>query len=169
MIQSPQAASRSDQPNNSDDAARSVADRATDKRFVAFSAIAATAAIVGGFWMLGSPLSQRAIALDRERIQDLRAIARIIRNDSLVTNEDTPRPLPEAIPAAVTANGDYVDPQTQEPYEYTRIDEDTYELCATFATQSKAGAGYDLGWAHPAGKHCFELESTRFEPVLDDQ
>ena len=71
------------------------------------------------------------------------------------------------------SGGDYyvsqVDPQTQKPYEYEKIDDTTYNLCAEFnkASDDKMSqtspyvdtvmpyGGASAPWTHPAGKHCF--------------
>ena len=52
-----------------------------------------------------------------------------------------------------------VDPGSAEPYEYRPLDEDTYELCASFDGESPAPrrrtpAGF---WSHGVGRQCFEL------------
>lgn len=130
---------------------------ATDKVFALVSLGAVVASLVAGFWLLGSPGKQRLIALDRERISVLRTIQTDLRSweaDGAL----------ESLPEAMTSEERYLDPVSGEPFEYRRIDADTYELCATFATSSEDDMTlrrWDTqDWTHPKGRHCFELKAT---------
>ena len=48
------------------------------------------------------------------------------------------------------------DPDTGVAYEYRVVDENHYELCATFARRREADR--DVFWNHPAGRHCFTFD-----------
>jgi len=55
------------------------------------------------------------------------------------------------------------DPVTHAPYEYHPKSGTTYELCATFATASRADEGTypprTAFWNHPKGRHCYQLDA----------
>jgi hypothetical protein len=144
-------------------------DSTVDKNFTVISAATVLAAIVAGFWLLGSPGKQRLISLDSQRVQNLSAIASELSSD-LAANGDIPaKPLPEQLSDRI--RNQYKDPETQEPYSYKRISDKAYELCATFALPSDANENNralppfgDTRWQHPEGLHCFELEKLAVEP-----
>ena len=148
--------------------------RSIDRAFLSVSAVAVAIAIVAGFWLLGSPGQQRLRSLDSERINDLTQIA-----SELAYTVDNPGgskpapPLPEQFPDSVTTRTDLTDPVTREPYEYRRLSDSSYELCATFATDSKAqdntqptglSPSINARWSHPVGRHCFEIAKSATEP-----
>ena len=63
--------------------------------------------------------------------------------------------------AAVSAS----DPGTGAPYEYARIDDATYEVCATFhqsATLREPRSDADF-WTHGEGRQCFRREARRVQ------
>lgn len=134
----------------------SLADQdSTDKVFALVSLGAVVVAVVAGFWLLGSPGKQRLIALDRERISVLQTIHNDLSYGDGVS---------ETLPEPMTIDERYLDPVSGEPFEYRRVDADTYELCATFATNSaddktnRRRQRWDTqDWSHPEGRHCFEL------------
>jgi hypothetical protein len=119
-------------------------------------ALAVLAAVGAGLWMIGSPGDARRLRLDERRIGDLRSIATGIdvqwsRTGALPASLDAVAP---PLPAAATG-----DPATGQRYEYRVIDAASYELCATFDTESQPNPyGYDDPfWRHGAGRHCFRL------------
>lgn len=133
-----------------------------DRAFAAVATVAVGVGLVGGFWVLGTPGRQRAMAADRQRLQDIGAIAQNFYHNYL--NQTDTYQLPESIP---TAEG-RVDPLTQQPYDYERLDDRTFRLCATFDTDSST---YRFSqrfppdpdrqhWNHPQGRHCFEFNVT---------
>ena len=136
----------------------------TDRAFAMISLVSVVAAVIAGFWLLGSPSQQRLIALDGDRIRDLQAIAREIQD---FPGEDSVPP--ESLPAPRNGFNDFRDPVTDEPYEYRRLSETHYELCATFATDSQAQRRPPLAqndrWQHPAGRHCFEIPVQTAQPI----
>ena len=147
--------------------------RSTDRAFLSISAVAVAIAIIAGFWLLGSPGQQRLLSLDSERINDLTQIAGEL--SYTVNNPDgsTAPPLPQQLPDSVTTRADLTDPVTREPYEYRRLSDSSYELCATFATDSKEQDStqptslppfVNARWSHSAGRHCFEIAKSATEP-----
>lgn len=81
--------------------------------------------------------------------------------DETIYGKVTKRPLPKTLDeiAAFSRTRQYdrelelADPVTAAPYVYRVLDEDRYELCATFDLDRDRN--YDLFWNHPAGRHCF--------------
>ncbi len=148
----------------------------TDRTFVAVSTAAVLIAIVAGFLLLGSPGQQRLLSLDSERVNDLSQIASNLAFAVENPGKVTPAPqLPESLPDSVTSRDDLRDPLTNEPYEYRRLSDSAYELCATFATDStqpdktsqfsNTQWPHPAGqWPHPAGRHCFEFAKSASQP-----
>ena len=132
-----------------------------------FAGIIVIGSIVWGFSVLGSPRTQRLIKYDEQKVSDLQNLSNQIT--SYYSNKNT---LPVTI--AEIANGNYyitkLDSQTQKPYEYVKISDTTYNLCAEFNKDSKDSSTntnmpvYDnygiASWVHPAGHYCFN-ESVR--------
>jgi hypothetical protein len=141
----------------------------TDQAFVAISIVSVLAAIATGFWLLGSPGQQRQISLDNKRLEDLSSIASAISGQYTTPGSDQAKPLPENLPAVLPAPGSLTDPVSNQPYEYRRLTDSTYELCATFATDSSEqddSMWLAQSWPHPAGRHCFKLEKAGTQPLL---
>lgn len=133
-----------------------------DRNFALMASIAVAIGVVAGFWVLGGPNRQRLISADRERIEDLRSIAwRLYQESEKAQDRGQPVELPESLEGRNSA----VDPITNLAYEYRRLSQTTYELCAEFATDS---SDYPLRqaprnreeneWRHPQGRYCFELD-----------
>lgn len=129
-------------------------------------------ATLGGFALAGSPQSARRAAFDERRVNDLAEIQWQIV--SYWQEKDT---LPDNLDALYDSLRGYraaVDPETQEPYEYTYQGDLTFTLCATFTTSSTStnspaptrvqkyyppsGIESFDSWTHDAGQVCFERE-----------
>ncbi|MEM6253001.1 MAG: hypothetical protein AAF821_08770 [Cyanobacteria bacterium P01_D01_bin.156] len=133
-----------------------------DRIFVILATTAVSAGAAAGFWVLGSPGQQRLIMGDQQRLEDLSAIASILYWNSQ-DQEDY------VLPDNLDPNDQRQDPITQEPYQYSKIDDSRYQLCADFATDSnthKLPQAPNQGWQHPQGLHCFDLELTQPPPSL---
>ena len=118
--------------------------------------VAVTAAIIGGIFLLGSPLEERERRLDERRVQDLSGIARAVdvywtRTTSLPSSLETLR-------TETGANITIADPSTGEAYEFRSVEGEKYELCAVFEGESRdSDRGFDAGfWSHRAGRQCFQ-------------
>ncbi|MEL7051936.1 MAG: hypothetical protein AAGM45_09125 [Cyanobacteria bacterium J06588_5] len=150
-----------------------------DKLFAIASTVAVIVAIIGGFWLLGSPNKQRLIKLDQERVQNLETVAREIKNEtsgsSYENTEGTKdEPLPDRLSESIRNRDFAQDPVTGDVYEYNRLNDEAYELCATFATSTEAdsqaqrNSGYQYNnnyrWEHPEGRHCYEIERNATGP-----
>ena len=136
------------------------------KSFVPALTFAVILALGGGFWILGSPETQRAMRLDGTRINSLNSMT--FRVNSAARQL---RRLPNTIDE-IGKSGDFLgkadnftDPVTQKQFEYTVKDATTYEVCANFDTDSTNGNIDDYnGWrkqfAHGVGRTCFERKVT---------
>lgn len=122
-----------------------------DRKYAVSAGMAVLLGVLAGFYMIGSPVRQRDVEADRRRSESLQSISAMLHDQSQVA-------LPDSL-AALTARSD---PVTGEPYEYRKIDENRYELCATFATDTRAEAGRGPGLrsfrAHSAGRWCYDLD-----------
>ena len=141
--------------------------RAFDRAFAAVATAAVVAAIAAGFWVLGTPGRQREIAADRQRSQDLMAIAQRLP-DQYPADDDN-----FELPATLDATELGHDPLTNQPYEYGRLGDRTFELCATFDTDSSTHRLQEPQnnpeaeqWQHPEGRHCFEFDVTEYPPSV---
>ncbi|MEL6854964.1 MAG: hypothetical protein AAFO83_07615 [Cyanobacteria bacterium J06607_13] len=141
----------------------------TDQAFAAISLGSVVAGVVAAFWLLGSPGNQRLIAMDRERLRNLQDIAFELETQVRGTNTGELASLPEALPSTVSGAETKQDPLTDEPYEYIRLSDTTYQLCAIFATASENDPlrrSVSERWQHSAGRHCFEFDATESVPFL---
>ena len=106
--------------------------------------------IVLGFWVMGSPYTQKEKRFDAERVSNLQNIqSQVIsywqtKNKLPVTLEDIKDPLSGFVVP--------VDPKTQASYEYTTRGNLSFELCATFSRES-LGNTYDNGMAQPVSNY----------------
>ena len=135
---------------------------AFDRTFATLATIAVTAGAIAGFWMLGTPGQQRLIISDRQRLEDLNAIA----NTLYWQNQDQDD---YVLPDGLDSRDQRQDPITQAPYPYSKVDDTRYQLCANFATDSsthKLANINNKAWQHPQGLHCFELDMTQQPPSL---
>ena len=143
-----------------------VSHKAFDRAFAGVATAAVVAAIAAGFWVLGTPGRQREIAADRQRLQDMTTMAQRL-HERYVT-ETNSFELPNTLAAADVRN----DPLTNQPYEYDRLSDRTFELCATFDTDSsthrltRSDDPETERWQHPEGRHCFEFDVTVYPTVM---
>ena len=144
------------------------------------------AAVATSLLLIDGPDTLRAKRLDKQRVGDLRQIAKAL--DCYWTQEQQaalPADLSSlrATSAAFETNavlktfcipGRLSDPLTDESYEYRPLDGRTYELCAEFARASdRRGLIYSgvpqpqsgSEWDHPAGHHCFRRSAVTVDVV----
>ena len=135
-----------------------IVERTASGRLIgAVSLAAVTAVVITGLVVLGAPSSERIRRLDARRIDDLQ---RLSRGTEIFWGRH--KRLPSSIAGLESEGGLAVsgrDP-SGEPYGYRVTGDRTYELCATFTTDSAAAqnpAHLDF-WSHRAGRQCFQLE-----------
>ncbi|MBW4485537.1 MAG: hypothetical protein KME14_23630 [Tildeniella torsiva UHER 1998/13D] len=141
--------------------------RTFDRAFAAAATATVGLAIVAGFWVLGTPGLQRDIAADQQRLQDVVAIAQRLHEQYLA--DDDSFELPATLDAIEMRN----DPLTNQPYEYEQLSDRTFQLCATFDTDSSTYRLSDQNptpeaqrWQHPEGRHCFEFDVTEYPTLV---
>ena len=126
-------------------------------------------AVVGAFFIVGSPQSARLAQFDQQKISDLQGIQYQIVN-YWQSKESLPNSLSD-LNDPISSFIVPVDPQTNQPYEYNVKDAEnlTFELCATFNKEGKdqygqyrfssipvSVKGVADNWTHSAGRVCFE-------------
>lgn len=146
--------------------------------------VAVLAAIVAGFFLVGSPMAARDIRLDIERVNDLQNIQGQIVNYYQMKEE---------LPAGLSDLQDPLsyftlpaDPVSGADYEYRKVGDLTFELCAVFAREGQDLTGRGSfpeggmsmsypspdgsleNWMHGAGEQCFErtIDPERY-PVFE--
>ncbi|MFQ5538713.1 MAG: DUF5671 domain-containing protein [Gemmatimonadota bacterium] len=138
-----------------EDAAR----RPPGRTVLAVATAAVTVSVIAGIVLVGTPAEGRIQQLDAARVEDLRSIMNAAdrfwkKNERLPsTLDELARDPREAI--------NTLDPGSGEPYEYRKVGENAYELCAAFDRASPESPGRPRAdfWRHGAGRHCFALEA----------
>ena len=118
--------------------------------------VVVVAAVAVGIGILGSPADERVRQLDQRRVEDLERIARAVdvfssRRQQLPSVVEDLRETGVLVPN---------DPISGVPYEYRRLDDKTFELCAQFERpSSEPGRPAIEGfWSHGIGRQCFRHE-----------
>lgn len=148
-------------------------------KFFDWTVVAIIITVVGlGFFVAGTPQSQRLVRLDERRVSDLQNI-----QWQIVNYWQRKEVLPEALNDLVDLIGGFivpVDPETGEQYEYSVGGDLSFNLCAIFSTSSSevvgktrleparsmpvvpgikgkpySGDSYNI-WSHDLGRVCFE-------------
>ncbi|HBU28020.1 TPA: hypothetical protein DEB00_02785 [Candidatus Uhrbacteria bacterium] len=129
-----------------------------------------TAVVIGGFFLMDSPADQRLRKLDDQRVNDLWTVQSGVENYWYQKTM-----LPESLTEVSESFVLPVDPETGAAYEYTRLTDQTYELCATFSFTPAKDMGYGRpvpymdGFAerdyygHVAGRDCFARSVVRLK------
>ena len=130
-----------------------------DRWMAVASTVVVTTMIVLGFMQLGAPSAQRKLVADSQRVQRLYMLSNAIRNYWMAHPSQLPTSLSE-IP------GSYLDPITNQTFEYIPTQGSQCQLCAVFASRNpreednQPPGGEPNAWTHPAGRHCFLLDAT---------
>ncbi|HXR97281.1 MAG TPA: hypothetical protein VN709_05505 [Terriglobales bacterium] len=109
--------------------------------------VLAAIAIGGGFWLLGSPRYQRKVARDNQLAASLQNV------EARISIEYRKQ---QKLPGRID---EFKNPITDKPFEYQRLDESRYQLCADFETDSfKDPSVYSYSREsferHSAGHYC---------------
>lgn len=132
--------------------------------------VLAVAAIVSGFFIIGSPQHVRLLRYDAQKVSDLQSL-----QYQIVNYWQVKRALPADLNTTVdllSGEGIPVDPQTGAPYGYSVVTPLSFKLCADFGAASPDTAGrgtypssdisytsvggMNESWKHEAGTVCFE-------------
>ncbi|HEX9608683.1 MAG TPA: DUF5671 domain-containing protein [Candidatus Paceibacterota bacterium] len=142
------------------------------------------AAVVGGFFILGSPQANRLLRIDAEKIGGLQSI-----QWQMVSFWQQKERLPENLAELEDPLVGFIlpnDPQTGASYEYQATGARSFELCAVFNRESRnlevplarpalpdtsvIYPGFDeANWEHGVGRVCFErtIDPERFPPFKE--
>lgn len=135
------------------------------------TALVVLIAVVSGFFIIGTPASQRLVRFDQEKVNDLQNIQWRVVN--FWQNKER---LPESLSELEDPIEGFivpVDAQSKEQYEYKIVSNLTFELCAVFNKESviqpavnerivkpvPVGGRFgieNINWAHGQGEKCFE-------------
>jgi hypothetical protein len=126
---------------------------------VGAAALAVTATVVAGLWVIESPSEARDSRFDQTRVSALREISRAI-DVYYSRNQRVPETL---FYLGDVSSADPRDPSDGQVYEYTVRGEREYELCATFSRQSTEPRA-DFWW-HGAGRQCYPLKVRDIRPA----
>ncbi|OGZ70087.1 MAG: hypothetical protein A3F47_01595 [Candidatus Staskawiczbacteria bacterium RIFCSPHIGHO2_12_FULL_38_11] len=140
-------------------------------------------AVIGAFFVVGSPISARRAQFDQQRINDLQGIQYQVLN-YWQRKGVMPQNLSD-LDDSISGYSAPKDPETGTAYEYnvksaTNL---TFELCATFnlkslqANNQKAvpviypGDPYSQSWDHAAGRVCFDrtIDQQFYPPIKNVQ
>lgn len=145
-----------------------------------YSVIAVVAvSIIAGFFIVGSPQTERLRRFDDRRVSDLQNI-----QWQIVSFWQQKERLPESLDELADDISGWTapkDPQTLKSYQYSKGEDLSFELCADFVLESEDdkssiesslypsafdGFGKLENWAHPKGQHCFErkIDPERYPP-----
>jgi uncharacterized membrane protein YidH (DUF202 family) len=119
-----------------------------------------------GLSIAGLPSSQRRIAADHRRVEDLRQLALEIygwsgRQGTPRRDKVSPLRLSEVVSAS---NQRALDPETKRPYEYVAGTGTQYQLCAVFAASNAGEHPGPVFWKHEAGRTCFTFAVGQAPP-----
>ncbi|MGC8485699.1 MAG: DUF5671 domain-containing protein [Candidatus Baltobacteraceae bacterium] len=154
-----------------------------ERLYALVATIAVIATLSIGFTAMGSPGNRRKISADARRLTNLREIEHAIHAKAV---SEKARKQNFTLPARLSAiegltSNQIADPISGRPYEYDRLGDSRYRLCATFSfahaaqtsvpsinlSQTKSGRivrvtadAYpdttpEHRWAHGAGRACF--------------
>ena len=128
--------------------------------------VAVIVAVGFGLWQMGTPKEARQRRADDLRASSLQQISSAV-NYYYESQGELPVSLDDLVGKAGYLPTDLADPMTQQPYEYSLVDDQHYEICATFDTntntssEAKYAPYYGLGnvnfYLHDAGQNCFTL------------
>lgn len=118
------------------------------------ASLAVITAIVAGLLTAGSPEAERDRRVDELRVADLQRLAGVISQYYAATNK-----LPLSLATLVDGQrlqSEPLDPASSEPYVYTILADEAYELCANFDNRTEPATGNEF-WSHGTGRTCFRL------------
>ena len=142
------------------------------KEFLYGTPILVLAAIIYGFFVMGSPATQRSLRFDERRISDLSTVQNEIVYRFWQSKGRLPATLDELVDP-ISFPSLPVDPESRQPYTYSSDGKETFALCAEFdrgsdeklqASGTRAPKPVALNytefggqdWSHQAGNSCFE-------------
>lgn len=149
-------------------------------RYVNYSVgVLVVISIVAGFFIVGTPQQARLYRFDSQKVSDLQNLQWQVVN-YWQQKQELPLTL-SALEDPIAGFSVPLDPQTNEPYTYSKKGPASFELCATFnaedmfapnaSTRPVAAVPYEVkvggnSWEHGAGNVCFErtIDPERYPP-----
>lgn len=136
-----------------------------------YSSLAVVIAVfTASLFFVESPTETRNRKLDNAVLENFNDIDRALEtyyND----NETIPEDL-EVLKSEFSyiTDKDLEDPVSKEKYEYKKVSDNTYELCATFRTSNKDDEEdrykpYEEQWPHDIGHQCLKQKVREYEDV----
>lgn len=145
-------------------------------RLFTWAAVAAiSVAIIAGFFFIGSPFAERERQFDQQRVDTLSSI-----QIQIISYWQRKQQLPENLAALQNDISGYiapVDPESGLEYEYRITGDRSFELCATFLTNSSEEVqlnkpidvyeGSGGTWPHSIGYTCFKrtIDADLYPPI----
>ena len=132
------------------------------KAFASIVIAVVAAAVIAGFFIVGSPQEERARRFDDRRVQDLQTL-----QWEIINYWQLKQVLPQALAMLkddIRGFTPPVDPESGASYEYAAKGTLIFELCAIFNRENKETGSvpkvpYPYGgmenWQHGAGRTCF--------------
>jgi hypothetical protein len=117
--------------------------------------------IIGAFFLVGSPQTERIRRFDDQRSQNLQMLRYSGVDEFVRRNNALPESISDLKSIIVPGETDsFIDPENGTPLEYLKTGTDTFKLCATFTLAADASTGpvNDVFWVHPAGHACFDFK-----------
>jgi hypothetical protein len=124
-----------------------------DRSMAVLSSAVVALMLVFGFLQMGTPHAQRELRADAQRVQQLYQLSLQIQEYWRSHASQLPENI-DSLP------GPHIDPVTQTHYEYQPGQGSQYQLCATFAQVSQKANSDSDSWSHPAGRHCFQMDTS---------
>lgn len=149
------------------------------KYFIWGVIVVVIAAVVTGFFIIGSPKQERLRRFDLERVGRLQEIQMQIIN-YWRSKEVLPLQLAD-LEDKISGFIPPTDPETNAPFEYSVKGPESFELCATFSLASEKdetspvarpmiyGGQVNESWKHDVGRACFErtIDKELYAPYPD--
>ncbi len=140
---------------------------------VAFGVLAS---VFSGFFIIGSPTTQRLYRADDQRVADLQSV-----QWQVVSFWQQKEKLPVQLTELEDSISGFivpVDPETNVPYTYRTTATASFELCTIFNKESRDRSSVNgsismpypvmegENWTHPAGEYCFKrtIDPDRYPP-----
>ena len=124
--------------------------------------------LVSSFFFVETPKEARARRHDEKILSQFTELDSAF-NTYYTKYDKLPKDLTEALTESPYLNLDkYKDPISSQAYEYKRLSDDTYSLCANFETDNRnsedqASYAYSDRWPHATGYQCLKQKALDFE------
>lgn len=136
------------------------------KYFVSLIILIILITAITGFFVIGSPTSERNRRFDQQRTNNLQEIQYQIVN-YWQKKEVLPDKLSD-LEDKLTGWKSPLDPQTQKDYEYFKTGDKSFQLCAEFNQEAKQDINImDYNWNHTKGRVCFDriIDEKLYPPL----